>query len=142
MPELSAPDVPVAEVPVAEVPVADVPVPEVPVAELVRCHKTSDAAVEVVKGFAKRLGKEVIEINESIGLVNPRALLSLINEAAYMLDEGVGDTQSIEKLIKDSCGIVKPKNVQSIAAQSPVPRNTRVSAFLSGKLNKSDHVLY
>ena len=46
------------------------PVPEVPVAELVRCHKTSDAAVEVVKGF-ERLGKEVIEINESIGLVNP-----------------------------------------------------------------------
>jgi len=83
------------------------PVPEVPVAELVRCHKTSDAAVEVVKGFAKRLGKEVIEINESIGLVNPRALLSLINEAAYMLDEGVGDTQSIEKLIKDSWGMVQ-----------------------------------
>ena len=36
-----------------------------------------------MKGFAKRLGKEVIEINESIGLVNPA--LSLINEAAYML---------------------------------------------------------
>ena len=83
------------------------PVPEVSVAELVRCHKTADSAVEVVKNFAKRLGKEVIEINESAGLVNPRALLALINEAAYMLDEGVGDAESIERIIKESWGMVQ-----------------------------------
>jgi 3-hydroxybutyryl-CoA dehydrogenase len=83
------------------------PVPEVSVAELVRCHKTADSAVEVVKNFAKRLGKEVIEINESVGLVNPRALLALINEAAYMLDEGVGDAESIERIIKESWGMVQ-----------------------------------
>jgi len=83
------------------------PVPEVPVAELVRGHKTADSAVEVVKNFANKLGKEIIEINESTGLVNPRALLSLINEAAYMLDEGVGDAESIEKIIKESWGMVQ-----------------------------------
>ncbi len=83
------------------------PVPEVPVAELVRCHKTADSAVAVAKAFATRLGKEIIEINESVGLVNPRALLALINEAAYMLDEGVGDAQAIETIIKDSWGMVQ-----------------------------------
>ena len=81
------------------------PVPEVPVAELTRSHKTADSAVAVVKNFAERLGKEVIEINESVGLVNPRALLSLVNEAAYMLDEGVGDAEAVETIIKESWGM-------------------------------------
>ena len=59
-----------------------------------------------MKNFAERLGKEVIEINESVGLVNPRALLALINEAAYMLDEGVGDAEAVESIIKESWGYV------------------------------------
>jgi len=31
--------------------------------------------------------------------------------------------------------MLSPKNVQSIAAQSPVPRNTKVNAFFKGKLS-------
>ena len=65
------------------------PVPDVAVAELVRGVRTSDEAVEVAKAFAARLGKQVVEIEESQGLVNPRALVAMINEAAYLLDEGV-----------------------------------------------------
>ena len=83
------------------------PVPEVPVAELVRGYHTSEQAVEVVKNFADRMGKTVIEINESPGLINPRALISLINEAAYMLDEGIGDAAAIETIIKESWGMTQ-----------------------------------
>ena len=31
----------------------------------------------------------------------------MINEAAYMLDEGVGDAESIERIIKESWGMVQ-----------------------------------
>ncbi|NLJ75138.1 MAG: 3-hydroxyacyl-CoA dehydrogenase family protein [Firmicutes bacterium] len=83
------------------------PVPEVPVAELVRGFSTSERAVEIAKKFAAQMGKEIIEINESPGLVNPRALISLINEAAYMLDEGIGDAAAIETIIKESWGMTQ-----------------------------------
>lgn len=78
------------------------PVPYVPVVELSTGYHTSEQAVQVAKRFAARLGKEIVEVNESPGLVNPRALVSLINEAAYLLDEGVATAAGIEKIYKDS----------------------------------------
>ncbi len=83
------------------------PVPEVPVAELVRGTHTDENAVEVAKQFATRLGKEIVEIQESPGLVNPRSLAVLINEAAYMIDEGVCDAQQAELIIKESWGMTQ-----------------------------------
>lgn len=81
------------------------PVPEISVAELTRGSHTSDEAVEIVKQFATRLGKKVVQIHESPGLVNPRALMALINEAAYLIDEGVCDAHAAESVVKDSWGM-------------------------------------
>jgi 3-hydroxybutyryl-CoA dehydrogenase len=81
------------------------PVTQVAVAELVRGEKTSDLAVETAKTFAARLGKEAVEIEESRGLVNPRALVVMINEAAYMVDEGVCDEYAAERILKESWGM-------------------------------------
>lgn len=81
------------------------PVPDVAVAELVRGVRTSDQAVEVAKAFAARLGKQVVEIEESQGLVNPRALVAMINEAAYLLDEGVCDAQDADLIFRESWGM-------------------------------------
>lgn len=78
------------------------PVPDVPVAELVRGRHTSDNAVKIVKEFASRLEKKVIPIHESPGLVNPRTLVTLVNEAAFLLDEGVCDARAAETIIKES----------------------------------------
>ncbi len=79
------------------------PVPDVSVAELVRGERTSDQAVKTARQFATRLGKQVVEIEESPGLVNPRALMVMVNEAAYMLDEGVVDrAQDAELILKES----------------------------------------
>lgn len=83
------------------------PVPEIPVAELVRTSRTSDAAVATVKQFASRLNKKVVPIHESPGLVNPRALMSLINEAAYLVDEGVCDATAAETILKESWGMTQ-----------------------------------
>lgn len=83
------------------------PVPEVPVAELVVTSHTSPAAVETVKQFASRLDKEIVPIEESPGLVNPRALITLVNEAAYLMDEGVCNAAAAEKIIKESWGMTQ-----------------------------------
>lgn len=83
------------------------PVPEVPVAELIVTNHTSQEAVETVKQFAARLDKQIIQIQESPGLVNPRALITLVNEAAYMIDEGVCDAAAAEAIIKESWGMTQ-----------------------------------
>ncbi len=81
------------------------PVTQVSVAELVRGDRTGDYAVETAKAFAKRLGKQAVEIEESRGLVNPRALVVMINEAAYLIDEGVCTAQDAELILKESWGM-------------------------------------
>ena len=81
------------------------PVPEVPVAELVRGAHTSEQTADIAKQFATKLGKKVVEIRESPGLVNPRTLAVLVNEAAYLIDEGVCTAQQAEQIIKDSWGM-------------------------------------
>lgn len=81
------------------------PVPEVPVAELVRGAHTSEQTADIAKQFATKLGKKVVGIRESPGLVNPRTLAVLVNEAAYLIDEGVCTAQQAEQIIKDSWGM-------------------------------------
>mgnify|MGYP000868873232 FL=1 len=83
------------------------PVPDVPVAELVRGTHTSEKAIEIVRQFAARLGKQVFEIQESPGLINPRALVTLVNEAAYMVDEGVCTARDAELVLKESWGMTQ-----------------------------------
>lgn len=81
------------------------PVADVAVAELVRGDKTSDQALKTARQFVARLGKKAVQIQESAGLVNPRALVAMINEAAYLLDEGVCNAEQAELILKESWGM-------------------------------------
>lgn len=83
------------------------PVPDVPVAELVVTDSTAENAVQTVKRFASRLEKKVLRIHESPGLVNPRALITLVNEAACLVDEGVCDAAAAETILKESWGMTQ-----------------------------------
>ena len=65
------------------------PVPKVPLVELVRALETSDKTVEVIKKFASRIGKTAVEVYEYPGFVTTRAIVPLLNEAMYILLEGV-----------------------------------------------------
>lgn len=78
------------------------PVNEVDVVELSYTPDTDKNAIESVKKFVARLGKEAIHVHDSPGLVNPRALVSLINEAAHLLDEGVASAAGIEAILMGS----------------------------------------
>ena len=80
------------------------PVTEVDVVEVSHNPFTSKETIELTERFLNRLGKKPIYINESPGLVNPRALITLINEGAYLVDEGVANIYSVEQILKASWG--------------------------------------
>jgi 3-hydroxybutyryl-CoA dehydrogenase len=76
------------------------PVPKVPLVEVVRALKTSDKTFHVVKKFAERLGKTVVEVFEYPGFVTTRIIVPLLNEAIHALMEGVATADGIDTAMK------------------------------------------
>lgn len=76
------------------------PVPKVPLVELVRAFKTSDETLEQIKLFARRIGKTAVEVYEYPGFVTTRAIVPLLNEAMYILLEGVATAEGIDTAMK------------------------------------------
>ncbi|HYK75169.1 MAG TPA: 3-hydroxyacyl-CoA dehydrogenase NAD-binding domain-containing protein, partial [Pseudoneobacillus sp.] len=76
------------------------PVQKMRLVEMVRGLETSDETVEIVKQAAERMGKETVTINEFPGFVTSRISALVGNEAFYMLQEGVGSPEEIDKAIK------------------------------------------
>lgn len=76
------------------------PVPKTPVAEVVRGLATSDETVTAVKEFAVALGKTPIEVFEYPGYVTTRVVVPFINEAIYVVMEGVATAEDVDKAMK------------------------------------------
>ncbi len=76
------------------------PVPKVALVELVKCLHTSNETVELVKNFAARIGKTPVEVYEYPGFVTTRAIVPLLNEAMYILLEGVATAKDIDTAMK------------------------------------------
>ncbi len=76
------------------------PVPKVPLVELVKCLHTSNLTVEIVKEFAAKIGKTPVEVYEYPGFVTTRAIVPLLNEAMYILLEGVATAKDIDTAMK------------------------------------------
>jgi 3-hydroxybutyryl-CoA dehydrogenase len=76
------------------------PVQKMRLVEMVRGLETSDETVEKVKWAAEKMGKETVTINEFPGFVTSRISALVGNEAFYMLQEGVGTPEEIDKAIK------------------------------------------
>lgn len=68
--------------------------------EIVRGMETSAETFAVSKEVAARMGKEVVEVNESPGFVTSRINALIGNEAFYMLQEGVASAEDIDKAVK------------------------------------------
>jgi 3-hydroxyacyl-CoA dehydrogenase / enoyl-CoA hydratase / 3-hydroxybutyryl-CoA epimerase len=66
------------------------PVDKMPLVEVIRGKESTDEAVATVFQLAKRLGKTPIVVKDSPGFVVNRILGPYLNEAIYLLTEGVG----------------------------------------------------
>ena len=66
--------------------------------EIIRGLKTSDETVELVRRVAIKLGKEpVIVEKDTPGFIVNRVLLPALNEAVYLVAEGVATPQDVDK---------------------------------------------
>ncbi|MBM6619411.1 3-hydroxyacyl-CoA dehydrogenase [Bacillus suaedaesalsae] len=76
------------------------PVHKMPLIEIVKGLETSDETATIVNEVAKKMGKETVTINEFPGFVTSRISALVGNEAFYMLQEGLGSPEEIDKAIK------------------------------------------
>ncbi len=68
--------------------------------EVTRSLTTSDETFRVVYDLAKRIGKEPVEVQDSPGFIVNRLLIPMMNEAAFLLQEGVASPEDIDKAMQ------------------------------------------
>ncbi len=76
------------------------PVPKTAVVEVVRGLKTSSHTFDRIRRFALQLNKTPIEVYEYPGYVTTRVILPMLNEAMYVLMEGVATAEGIDTALK------------------------------------------
>ena len=76
------------------------PVPVMQLVELIRGIATGDETFEAAKGYVAKLGKTATVSEDFPGFIVNRILLPMINEAIYVLYEGVGSVDAIDTAMK------------------------------------------
>ncbi len=79
------------------------PVPMMALVEIIRGLQTSDAAHDAVKALAVKLGKSPITVKNNPGFVDNRILVPMINEAFFVLAEGLATAEDIDAGMKLGC---------------------------------------
>ena len=79
------------------------PVPMMALVEIIRGLQTSDATHDAVKDLAVRLGKSPITVKNAPGFVVNRILVPMINEAFFVLAEGLATPEDIDAGMKLGC---------------------------------------
>lgn len=70
------------------------------IVELATSPRTDATSASAVSEFLKALGKEPVVIGDSVGMVLPRIIAMLANEACFALNEGVATRSDIDAAMK------------------------------------------
>ncbi len=76
------------------------PVPLMKLVEVIRGIATSDEVTEATVRVCEAMGKEPVEANDSPGFISNRILCPMINEAIFVLQEGIGTPEAIDQVMK------------------------------------------
>lgn len=76
------------------------PVPMKPMVEMVRGHYTSEATVDTARGLLARMGMSGVVVRDSPGFVTNRVLMLTINEAIFLVQEGVATVEQVDELFR------------------------------------------
>lgn len=79
------------------------PVPVMKLLEIICCYQTSAETLETAKAWGKKIGKEVIIVKEAPAFVVNRILCVMLNEAFYVLDQGLASAEDIDKGMMLGC---------------------------------------
>jgi 3-hydroxybutyryl-CoA dehydrogenase len=73
------------------------PVPVMKLLEIIRGHQTSDETLQTAREWGTKIGKDVIVVKEAPAFVVNRILCTMLNEAFFVLDEGLATAEDIDK---------------------------------------------
>ncbi|TYO97979.1 3-hydroxybutyryl-CoA dehydrogenase [Desulfallas thermosapovorans] len=76
------------------------PVPVMKLVELIRAAETDDDTVQVTRELVEKMDKESIMVNEAPLFAVNRILVPMLNEAMFVLMEGVASAEDIDKGMK------------------------------------------
>jgi 3-hydroxybutyryl-CoA dehydrogenase len=76
------------------------PVPVMKLVEVIRGVATSDETHEAIVALCKELDKVPVTVKDYPGFVSNRILMPMINEACYVLMEGIASAQEIDTVMK------------------------------------------
>ena len=79
------------------------PVPMMALVEVIRGLQTSDATHDAVKAMALRLGKTPVSVKNAPGFVVNRILIPMVNEAFFVLAEGLATAEDIDAGMRLGC---------------------------------------
>jgi 3-hydroxybutyryl-CoA dehydrogenase len=80
------------------------PVPMKPLVEVIRAHHTSDATIDRAREFLAQMGKEGIVVNDMPGFVSNRVLMLTVNEAIFLIQDGVSTPRDVDRIFKGCFG--------------------------------------
>jgi 3-hydroxyacyl-CoA dehydrogenase/enoyl-CoA hydratase/3-hydroxybutyryl-CoA epimerase len=103
------------------------PVSKMPLIEVIRGEQTSDEAVSTIFQFSKQLGKTPIVVKDAPGFLVNRLLVPYLNEAAFMLSEGV----SIEDLDRAMLTFGMPMGPVELIDEVGIDVGTKVAHILN-----------
>jgi 3-hydroxybutyryl-CoA dehydrogenase len=73
------------------------PVPVMRLVEIIKGQSTSEETFTVIKALSEKVGKTPITGNEAPGFAVNRILVPMINEAIFVLQEGIASAEDIDK---------------------------------------------
>lgn len=76
------------------------PAPIMKLVEIIRGIATSQETFDTVKELSVAIGKEPVEVAEAPGFVVNRILIPMINEASFILQEGIASVEDIDTAMK------------------------------------------
>jgi len=72
-----------------------------PLVEIIRGKRTSEETLDTVKGVSEKMGKETVLCKkDSPGFIVNRILVPALNEAIFLVQEGVADPEDVDKAVK------------------------------------------
>ncbi|MHA2118274.1 MAG: 3-hydroxyacyl-CoA dehydrogenase family protein, partial [Candidatus Thorarchaeota archaeon] len=76
------------------------PVPVMGLVEIIKGQATDDSTVKVIEDVSSKIGKDTVLVNEAPGFAVNRLLVPALNEAVYVIQEGIATVEDMDKAIK------------------------------------------
>jgi 3-hydroxybutyryl-CoA dehydrogenase len=80
------------------------PVPMKPVVEVIRGFHTSQQTLDAASRLLEGMGKRAVIVNDSPGFVSNRVLMLTVNEAIFLVQEGVASAADVDQIFRECFG--------------------------------------